>query len=106
MGDAMATQGPLVLIVEDEPQVLRFLRATLEAHDYRLAESTSGKDALTQAAMRNPDVILLDLGLPDMDGIEVTTRLREWTRTPIIVISARGRDEDKIRPSTKVPTTI
>ncbi len=91
------TQGPLVLIIEDELQVLRFLRATLEAHDYRLCETTSGKEGLAAAATRNPDVILLDLGLPDIDGLEVTTRLREWTRTPIIVISARGRDEDKIR---------
>lgn len=93
----MAASDPLVLIIEDEPQVLRFLRATLQAHGYRLAEATCGKDGLGQAATRNPDVILLDLGLPDIDGIEVTTRLREWTHTPIIVISARGRDEDKIR---------
>ncbi len=93
----MTTPGPLVLIIEDEPQMLRFLRASLEVHGYRLSEATSGKDGLAQAATRNPDVILLDLTLPDIDGLEVTTRLREWTKTPIIVISARGRDEDKIR---------
>lgn len=90
------TQGPLVLIIEDEPQMLRFLRASLSTHGYRLVETPTGGEGLAQAAARNPDVILLDLGLPDLDGIEVTRRLREWTQTPIIVISARGQDEDKI----------
>ena len=85
-----------MLIVEDEPQMLRFLRASLSTHGYRLVETTTGEDGLAQAAARNPDVILLDLGLPDLDGIEVTRRIREWTQTPIIVISARGQDEDKI----------
>ena len=92
----MTTPGPLVLIVEDEPQMLRFLRASLSTHGYRLIESITGSDGLAQAAARNPDVILLDLGLPDLDGLQVTQRLREWSRTPIIVISARGQDEDKI----------
>jgi two-component system, OmpR family, KDP operon response regulator KdpE len=92
----MTTTGPLVLIVEDEPQMVRFLRASLSTHGYRLIESAAGADGLAQAAARNPDVILLDLGLPDMDGLEVTRRLREWSTTPIIVISARGQDEDKI----------
>ncbi|HEX7601659.1 MAG TPA: response regulator [Polyangiaceae bacterium] len=91
------TQGPLILIVEDESQMLRFLRGSLSTHGYRLVETTSGADGLAQAAARNPDVILLDLGLPDLDGLEVTRRLREWTRTPIIVLSARGQDEDKIK---------
>ena len=91
------TQGPLILIVEDEPQMLRFLRGSLSTHGYRLVETSSGGDGLAQAAARNPDVILLDLGLPDLDGLEVTRRLREWTRTPIIVLSARGQDEDKIK---------
>jgi two-component system KDP operon response regulator KdpE len=89
--------GALILIVEDEPQMLRFLRASLGTHGYRLVESTSGNDGLAQAAARNPDVILLDLGLPDLDGLEVTRRIREWAKTPIIVLSARGQDEDKIR---------
>jgi two-component system KDP operon response regulator KdpE len=88
--------GPLILVVEDEPQMLRFLRASLGTHGYRLCECQSGADALSQAASRNPDIILLDLGLPDVDGIEVTRRIREWTKTPIIVLSARGQDEDKI----------
>jgi two-component system KDP operon response regulator KdpE len=93
----MATSGALILIVEDEPPMLRFLRATLGAHGYRLVECLTGAAGLAEAAARNPDVILLDLGLPDIDGIEVTRRLREWSRTPIIVISARREDEDKIR---------
>jgi two-component system KDP operon response regulator KdpE len=93
----MTTQGPLILIVEDEPQMLRFLRASLGSHGYRLVETTKGADGLTQAVARNPDVILLDLGLPDLDGLEVTQRVRGWTRIPIIVLSARGQEEDKIK---------
>jgi len=92
----MTAPGPLILIVEDEPQMLRFLRASLGTHQYRIVETSTGADGLAQAASRNPDVVLLDLGLPDMDGIEVTRRIREWTKTPIIVLSARGQDEDKI----------
>jgi two-component system KDP operon response regulator KdpE len=87
---------PLILVIEDEPQMLRFLRASLGTHGYRLFEATTGEQGLSQAAARNPDVVLLDLGLPDLDGIEVTRRLREWSRAPIIVLSARGRDDDKI----------
>jgi two-component system, OmpR family, KDP operon response regulator KdpE len=86
-----------VLVVEDEAQVMRFLRATLGAHGYRLAEAESGQQALLQATTRSPDLILLDLGLPDLDGVEVTRRLREWSATPIIVVSARGREDDKIQ---------
>ena len=87
---------PLVLVIEDEPQMLRFLRPALEGHGYRMIEATSGRDGLTQAATRSPDVVLLDLGLPDQDGLAVTARLREWSQTPIVVISARGREEDKV----------
>ena len=87
---------PLVLVIEDEPQMLRFLRPALEGNGYRIVESTTGKDGLTQASTRSPDVVLLDLGLPDMDGLEVTSRLREWSQVPIVVISARGREEEKV----------
>jgi two-component system KDP operon response regulator KdpE len=87
---------PLVLVIEDEPQMLRFLRPALEGHGYRMIEARSGRDGLTEAATRSPDVVLLDLGLPDMDGLAVTTRLREWSLTPIVVISARGREQDKV----------
>ena len=87
---------PLVLLIEDEPQMLRFLRPALQGNGYRLVEATTGKDGLTQASTRSPDVVLLDLGLPDMDGLEVTGRLREWSQVPIVVISARGREDDKV----------
>ena len=73
----MTTQGPLVLVVEDEPQMLRFLRASLGSHGYRLVEATTANDGLAQATARGPDVVLLDLGLPDLDGLEVTRRMRE-----------------------------
>jgi two-component system KDP operon response regulator KdpE len=87
---------PLVLLIEDEPAMRRFLRAALVGHGYRLAEAETGAAGLTEAATRNPDVVLLDLGLPDMDGLEVTRRLREWARTPIIILSARGQEKDKV----------
>jgi two-component system KDP operon response regulator KdpE len=93
MTDAAA---PLVLVIEDEPQMLRFLRPALEGHGYRMIEARTGRDGLTEAATRAPDVVLLDLGLPDLDGLAVTARLREWSRMPIVVISARGREEDKV----------
>ena len=88
--------APLVLVIEDEPQMLRFLRPALEGHGYRMIEASTGRDGLTQAATRSPDVVLLDLGLPDQDGLTVTARLREWSQVPIVVISARGREEDKV----------
>lgn len=92
----MSDVAPTVLVIEDEPQMRRFLKASLESHGYGLVEAVSAREGLAQATGRNPDVILLDLGLPDLDGIELTRRLREWSRTPIIVISARGREQDKI----------
>ena len=92
----MAQPGTVVLLVEDEIPMRRFLRAALDAREYQLIEAGTARDGLAQAASRNPDLILLDLGLPDGDGIEVTRRLREWTTRPIIVLSARGQDADKI----------
>ena len=86
-----------VLIVDDEPPIRRMLTITLEAHDYKTYLAEDGKSALVEATMYNPDVILLDLGLPDMDGIEIAERLREWSEVPIIVISAREQEEDKIK---------
>jgi two-component system KDP operon response regulator KdpE len=88
--------APLVLVVDDEPQVRRFLRASLPDQGYRLIEATNGAEALRDAATRGPDAILLDLGLPDLDGVEVTRRLREWSTVPIVVLSARGQESDKI----------
>ena len=92
----MNPAAPLVMIVEDDPQVRRLLRATLTGHGYRVLETETATQALTQAATRNPDLVLLDLGLPDSDGLEVTRRLREWTTVPIIVLSARERQEEKV----------
>jgi two-component system KDP operon response regulator KdpE len=90
------TPGPLILVIEDEPQVRRFLRATLGSHGYALIEATTAQEALAQATTRSPEVVLLDLGLPDLDGIEIVRRLREWATMPIIVVSARGKEQDKI----------
>ena len=87
----------LILLIEDEPQMQRLLRIVLQGHGYRLIESATGKEGLMQAATRAPDVILLDLGLPDIDGLEVTQRVREWSEIPIIVISAREQEQDKIK---------
>jgi two-component system KDP operon response regulator KdpE len=92
----MAAPAPLVLLIEDEPQMRRFLRTTLRAHDYQVVEAASAREGLAQAAGRNPEVILLDLGLPDMDGLQVTREIRRVARTPIIVISARGQEHDKV----------
>jgi two-component system, OmpR family, KDP operon response regulator KdpE len=85
-----------LLIIDDEPQVLRFLRSSLASTGYKLIETATGAAGLAAAAAQHPDVILLDLGLPDLDGIEVARRLREWTETPIIILSARGQERDKI----------
>lgn len=92
----MTEQTSLVLVIEDEAQMRRMLRVSLSNRGYRLVESATGSDGLVQAASRTPDIVLLDLGLPDMDGLEVTRRLREWSKVPIIVLSARGQEEDKI----------
>ncbi len=89
-------QGPLVVLIEDEPQIRRFLRAALGAQGYRLVESTTAEDGLAQAATRQPDLVIVDLGLPDLDGVEVIRKLREWATMPIIVLSARGQERDKI----------
>lgn len=88
--------GPSVVLIEDEPQIRRFLRAALTGHGYRLFEAGSGEDGLIEAATRQPDLVILDLGLPDLDGLGVLARLREWTSVPIIVLSARGQERDKI----------
>ena len=87
---------PTVLLVEDELAIRRFLRPALTSQGYRLFEVATGADALADAATRQPDVVILDLGLPDMDGLEVIRRLREWTSVPIIVLSARGQERDKV----------
>jgi two-component system KDP operon response regulator KdpE len=87
----------LILVIEDEAPIRHFLKVSLENANYRLLEAFSGQEGLTLAASHNPDVILLDLGLPDVDGLEVISRLRQKSLTPIIVVSARGRESDKIK---------
>jgi two-component system KDP operon response regulator KdpE len=86
----------LVLVIEDEAPIRRFLKTALEAQGFKLLEAAGGGQGLALAASHNPDLILLDLGLPDIDGLEVIRRLREWSHTPIIVISARGKDTEKV----------
>jgi two-component system KDP operon response regulator KdpE len=90
------SQEVTVLLIEDEPEIRRFLRTTLPAHGFRLYEAATGKDGLAEAQARNPDLILLDLGLPDLEGSEVIRQVREWTATPIIVLSARDQDQVKV----------
>ena len=92
----MSGQEVTVLLIEDEPEIRRFLRTTLPAHGFRLYEAATGKDGLTEAQARNPDLILLDLGLPDLEGSEVIRQVREWTATPIIVLSARDQEQVKV----------
>ena len=92
----MMEAGPQVLVVEDEPPMRRFLRASLTVRGYRLLETGTVAEALLLASSHNPDLVLLDLGLPDGDGIDLTRKIREWSKTPIIVISARGREDDKV----------
>jgi two-component system KDP operon response regulator KdpE len=87
----------LLLLIEDEPQMQRFLRIVLQGQGFRFIEARTGQEGLVQAATRSPDIILLDLGLPDIDGLEVTKRLREWSDTPVIVLSAREQEQDKIK---------
>ena len=92
----MSGPAPLILLIEDEPQMRRFLRVALEGSGYRYLEASTGQEGLNLAVQHRPDVVLLDLGLPDMDGLDLMSRLREWSRTPVIVISARGQESDKV----------
>jgi two-component system, OmpR family, KDP operon response regulator KdpE len=87
---------PKVLVVDDERAIQRFLRNALSGGEFSLHEAGTGQEALAAAAQLRPDLIILDLGLPDMDGLEVIHRLREWTRTPVIVLTVRERENDKI----------
>lgn len=92
----MSTSRATVLIVEDDPQIQRFLTAALEAHDYGPVSADNGADGLRLATTRQPDVVIVDLGLPDMSGLDVIKRLREWFQRPIIVLSARSQESDKV----------
>ena len=92
----MGDNGPRILVVDDERAIRRFLRASLTAHGYHIFEAARAQEGLEAAAAARPDLIILDLGLPDSDGIDVTRQLREWSRVPIVVLSVRGEDADKI----------
>ena len=87
---------PLILVVEDDNSVKNLISTTLKAHEYRYLTAPNGASAILEASSHNPDIILLDLGLPDMDGVEVIKKIRTWSNMPIIVISARSEDTDKI----------
>ena len=88
--------NPVILIVEDDAPIRNLITTTLKAHEYKYLTAQNGENAIMQASSHNPDIILLDLGLPDTDGIEVIKKIRTWSETPIIVISARSEDNDKI----------
>ncbi|MBP3851171.1 MAG: response regulator transcription factor [Erysipelotrichaceae bacterium] len=87
---------PMILVVEDDAPVQNLITTTLETHNYRYITASNGKEAVMEAASHNPDIMLLDLGLPDMDGIHVIEKVRSWSNMPIIIISARTEDTDKI----------
>jgi two-component system KDP operon response regulator KdpE len=96
MNAETATPTNVALVIDDEPQIRRLLRVTLEANGYRVFDAATGQDGIAQAAQRRPDVVLLDLGLPDLDGVEVLKRLREWSRVPVLILSVRDREDDKV----------
>src|ERR1043166_1762483 len=96
MTDASAIK-PTVLIIDDELQIRRLLRVCLEANSYRVVEAGNGQEGISSVAQHRPDIVLLDLGLPDMDGVAVLKRLREWSHVPVVVLSVRDREEDKIK---------
>ena len=92
----MNENGPRILVVDDEPAIRRFLHTSLAAHDYVVFEVVNGQEALAAVVAHRPDLIVLDLGLPDMDGIEVTRLLREWTQIPIIIVTVQEQEAAKI----------
>lgn len=93
---SLETPERIALVIDDEVQIRRLLKLTLEAGHYRIYEAETGRDGLVALAQRKPDVVLLDLGLPDMDGLEVLRQLREWSKVPVIVLSVRQGVEDKV----------
>jgi two-component system, OmpR family, KDP operon response regulator KdpE len=88
--------NPTALVIDDEPQIRKLLRLVLEQRNFRVIETVDGRSGLAEVATRRPDVVLLDLGLPDMDGLTVLERLREWTRVPVLILSVRDGSEDKV----------
>ena len=90
------SNAPHILVIDDEPQILRAMRTILTEKQFKVTTASRGEEGLTLAAANEPDLIILDLGLPDMDGVEVCTRLREWTQIPIIILSVRDSERDKV----------
>jgi len=90
------SEGPVILIIDDEPQIRRLLRLTLDAHGYTVRDATTAGEGLQQVAMSRPDLVILDLGLPDMDGLEALRKLREWSQTPVIVLTVKNAEQDKV----------
>ncbi|MEW6461302.1 response regulator [Ectopseudomonas khazarica] len=90
------SQGPSILLIDDEAQIRKFLRIALSAQGYRVLEAANGEDGLAQAALQSPDVVVLDLGLPDLDGQQVLRRLREWSQMPVLVLSVRASEGEKV----------
>ncbi|REE66688.1 two-component system KDP operon response regulator KdpE [Paenibacillus taihuensis] len=93
---ATGGNGARILVIDDEPQIVKLLRVTLQAHHFEVHEAANGGTGIYQASIVHPDLIVLDLGLPDMSGMEVLQRVREWSRVPIIVLTAKEREDDKI----------
>jgi two-component system KDP operon response regulator KdpE len=96
MNEASAGVPPVALLIEDEVGIRRFLRAALEGQGFTCVEASTGAEGIAHAATRAPEIILLDLGLPDMDGLDVMRRIREWSTVPIIVLTARGKEREKV----------
>jgi two-component system KDP operon response regulator KdpE len=96
MNENAPARSSVVLVIDDEIQIRRLLRLTLEGAGYKVFDAATGQDGLTEAAQRRPDMVILDLGLPDMDGLQVLKRLREWSRVPVLVLSVRDGEEDVI----------
>src|SRR5512134_3639975 len=90
------SNAPHILVIDDEPQILRAMRTILAEKQFRVTTASRGEEGLTLAATNEPDLIILDLGLPDMDGVEVCTRLREWTQIPILILSVRDSEREKV----------
>jgi two-component system KDP operon response regulator KdpE len=90
------SNAPHILVIDDEPQILRAIRTILTEKQFRVTTASRGEEGLAVAAANEPDLVILDLGLPDMDGVEVCQRLREWTQTPIIILSVRDSERDKV----------
>jgi two-component system, OmpR family, KDP operon response regulator KdpE len=96
VGEVMTDKGLRILVVDDEPQIRKLLKVSLRVHGYDVEEVTNGLDAVDQVAVYKPDLILLDLGLPDIDGKEVVSRVREWSQVPIIILTARDQEQEKV----------